>query len=310
MGAEDACLDMLAVSINLLRRGVMLRRRRPVRSAEGRRVGSDPAVGPIEGCDPLHLVGAEFEVEQRDVLEDAFRSGGFGDRHAADLHLPPQNHLRGRLPAGLRDRENNRVVQLLALAQRAPRLGHDAVTGIVGPRGLALEMRVQLDLIHGRCDAGLADQRGNVLGREVRDADRLGPPLLAELDQRLPGLDEQAPLRARPVDQVEVDIREAQALQALVEGAPRLVAPLAIVPELRGEEDLLPRDARIADAAADTGLVAVDGGGIDQAIAGLERPTDEVRRLGIRELPAAVADLRDAASVIEGEGRDGCGREV
>ena len=41
-----------------------------------------------------------------------------------------------------------------------------------------------------------------------------------------------------------------------------------MVPEFRGDEDFGAWDGGCADAAADFGLVGVDGGGVDVAVAG------------------------------------------
>jgi hypothetical protein len=45
------------------------------------------------------------------------------------------------------------------------------------------------------------------------------------------------------VEQVEIDVLKAQTREARVERAKRRVVPLVVVPELRGDEDLVARDA-------------------------------------------------------------------
>jgi hypothetical protein len=64
------------------------------------------------------------------------------------------------------------VVEQLALPERAPRLGDDAVLGVLAPELGLRKPGVKLDLVDGRRDAGGVDDRLDVLYAEVGDADR------------------------------------------------------------------------------------------------------------------------------------------
>jgi hypothetical protein len=79
----------------------------------------------------------------------------------------------------------------------------------------------------------------------------------------------------RLVDQVQVEVVQAQALQRGVEGAlDDLLARAALDPQLGGDEQLLPRDAAALDRPADGLLVAVGGGGVKVPVAGREGMLD------------------------------------
>src|SRR5205814_1481300 len=68
-------------------------------------------------------------------------------------------------------------------------------------------------------------------------------------------------------------IVEAQAREAGVEGLEGAVVSLVVVPQLRGHEELRPRDAARADGGPDVRLVAIDARGVHV-------PVPEAQRLG------------------------------
>ncbi len=108
----------------------------------------------------------------------------------------------------------------------------------------------------------------------------------------------------RPVDQVQVDVVQAELAERGVEGAQRRVVPLLGVPQLGGDEQLLARQARGGQRPAGALLVGVDRGGVDAAVSGLQRGGDGRGRLGVRHLPDAEAELRHPHAVVEGDGGD------
>ena len=121
----------------------------------------------------------------------------------------------GRLAVALGDRDDRLVVEQRALGERAPGLGDDAVLRVPGAQLGLLEARVQLDLVDGRQRAGLAPRavRGPRCGSWRRRS--CAPPLLVDALEGAPGIDEEVLARHRPVDQVEVDVVEAEPAEAL-----------------------------------------------------------------------------------------------
>jgi hypothetical protein len=119
---------------------------------------------------------------------------------------------------------------------------------VLAHEALLLEVRVQLDLVDRRHLAGGLHDAPQVLRLEVRRTDRADEPLVAQLDQRLPGLDVAVPGRHGPVDEVEVDVVELEPLEAALEGVARLLTTVVVVEALGRDEDLLASspDARIA----------------------------------------------------------------
>src|SRR5690606_16326436 len=74
---------------------------------------------------------------------------------------------------------------------------------------------------------------------------------------------------------------------------------LVAVPQLRRDPQLLARDARLRDRAADAHLVAVDGGGVDVAVADLERVAHDPLRLVRIHPEHPEAELGDRGAVVE-----------
>jgi hypothetical protein len=125
---------------------------------------------------------------------------------------------------------------------------------------------VQFDLVDRGGDARLGDDALEVRHEEVRNAGRTREPPIADRDDLLPGVHVVVPRRGRPVHEVEVDVVEAELLQALRDGRIRLVAVVAVVPQLGRHEQLVTRDAALRDGRTDPGLAAVDRGGVDVAV--------------------------------------------
>jgi len=75
------------------------------------------------------------------------------------------------------------------------------------------------------------------------------------------------------VDEVQVEVVEAELSKAVVEGGSDVVGSVLRVPELGGDEDVLALDALAESSLEGVGnllLVAVDLGQIDVLVAGLE----------------------------------------
>ena len=76
---------------------------------------------------------------------------------------------------------------------------------------------VQLDLVDGGNDTGRRDDALEMRHEEVRDPDAAGQAGVAQFDQLLPGMQVVVLRGCRPVDEVEVDLVEPQAVQALAD---------------------------------------------------------------------------------------------
>ena len=115
---------------------------------------------------------------------------------------------------------------------------------------------------------------------EVRDADRARIAALVRTLHPGPG-----PGRAalRPVDDVEVDLVDAEPLQAPLRLGLRVLLRRI---ELRRDEDLLARHAAVAQRAADALLVAVGLRGVDVAVARARAPSEPRSRTPARSAPA------------------------
>ena len=97
-----------------------------------------------------------------------------------------------------------------------------------------------------------------------------------------------------PVDQIQIDVIDAQLVDAAVESLQRRLVALICIPQLRGEEDVLSRDGRVGDTSSDALFVSVGGSGVDVPVAGLVE-CEPYCMLGfvVGGLPDSEAELRD-----------------
>ena len=208
------------------------------------------------------------------------------DRLASLLEVPAQHHLRRRLAVRRRDRADGRVLEgapVLAraverdAADRRPGLVQDAVLVVDGEYLGLPEVGVHLDLVHRGHDRGLVEQPVEVLGHEVADAD--GAHLAVgqqRLERAVGGEVRSKRLRQRLVQDEQVDLLDPQLAGALVEGVQGRVVAVVADPHLRLDEHVVrPVQARSASMRLpDLALVAVGRGGVDVAVARLERDLD------------------------------------
>jgi hypothetical protein len=172
-----------------------------------------------------------------------------GLREHADVRLveqPAQRDLRRRLAVRGADLAEHRVVEQRAVGERRVRLEQQvALLGLGEQRGLR-EVRVVLDLVgEDRRDLQrLLDQPR----REVADADVADQALLAQVVECAERLLERH-LGVRPVQEVEVEVLEAELLDALLGRAAQAVALEGARPHLGRDPELLARDAAGRDPA-------------------------------------------------------------
>jgi hypothetical protein len=107
------------------------------------------------------------------------------------------------------------------------------------------------------------------------------------------------------VDEEEVHVIEAEALQARVERGEGGVVSLVGVPDLGGDEQLVAGDAGLRDRRADLLLVVVEPGRVDVPVAGLERAGHGGVGLAGRDEEHAEAQLGDGHAVVQGHVRNG-----
>ena len=102
------------------------------------------------------------------------------------------------------------------------------------------------------------------------------------------------------MDQVQVHGREPEPLPARLERLQGGVEPMVVVPQLRRNEDLLPRESALPHRGADVRLVPVELRGVDEPVAGLER--DRHRLVGgapRRDLPHPEAEQGHLHTVVQ-----------
>ena len=220
--------------------------------------------------------------------------------------MPTQHDLRRRhLVGGCRACDGFHPEEVVfSLAQRPPGLGDDVVFGLECFQLLLLEDGVQFDLVHGRHDVCLRDEAGEVGDEKVADTDRCGPTVRVERFEGAPGVDVEVVVGHGPVNQVQVEVVEAQGLETAAEGALNVAAFMVIVSELRGDEDLLPGDPRRVKGCADFSFVVVSGGCVDVPVTDREGVFDDALRVGRVNEEHSETELGDSGAGIEGNGGD------
>src|SRR2546422_6534463 len=113
--------------------------------------------------------------------------------------------------------------------------------------------------------------------RVVAHADRPSEAFYVELRERLPRLVAKA--RYRPVDQVQIDVVEGQLAATPFERSQRGLVPVIAVPELRCDQNLVPRNSTLPDCRADFPFVRVHFPGVYPAVPDLEGGGSGVRGL-------------------------------
>jgi hypothetical protein len=113
------------------------------------------------------------------------------------------------------------------------------------------------------------------------------------------------------VDQVQVEIIEAKALERLLEGSLGAVLAAVLDPQLGGDKQLVPSDAADGDGPADGRFVPVRLGGVEVAVADGEGVGDRLLGLIGRDLEDAEPQDRHLDAVVQDDmaalvGHGGC----
>ena len=179
---------------------------------------------------------------------------------------------------------------------RHPILAHDLV--IVG----ALIENMGLDLVDRRCDVVVGDEIDEPVGMKIRHPDGAGPALTIQFLHRPP---RSVVVAERLMDEIEIDVVQAQSVQRPLEcGLGRVVAGV-LHPQLGGHEQLIAWDAAAVQGASDGLFVLIRRGGVDVPVAGVQRLADD--RLGVvgGHLEDAESQDRDLDSVVQRDGVHG-----
>jgi hypothetical protein len=163
---------------------------------------------------------------------------------------------------------------------------------------------MQLDLIHGRNDAGGVDELGQHGLGEVRHPDRADEPTIARVDHAPPRVDVPADARVRPVDQLQVEVVEPEHAEGALDAVDRLLATVVAPRDLRCHEQIGAVDAAATHRFADLALVLVVDRRVEQAIAALDRLDDGGDAVLAPQVVGSEAQLGKCCSVVQGESRD------
>ena len=189
----------------------------------------------------------------------------------------------------------------LALGDRRPRLGRDAMLSPVGAYPFVREVRMDLDLIHSRHRGGFLRESVKMFRLEVRHADAARASVGGEFFENTPRRDEVAVIERwqRPVDQEQVDIVGIEQAQGSVERASCIVRLVEAVVELAGDEDTGSVQPGLEDALADFPFISIHFSGVDVPVTDVEGSLH--RRGGFLwlDLEDAETKLRDVRAVVQ-----------
>src|SRR2546425_11506454 len=131
---------------------------------------------------------------------------------------------------------------------------------------------MELDLVPGGRSRCCGEHFLQVSDCVVAHPDRPRESLVTDLEDRLPRLLSQT--RHRPVNEVQVDVVEAEVAAALLERPQCGLVALVVVPELGRNEDLFPRDPALPNRGSYIAPVAIQFRRIEQAGSALESGRD------------------------------------
>jgi hypothetical protein len=186
-------------------------------------------------------------------------------------------------------------------SERRPRLDLHSQPGHQSVVLAALVERIRLDLVDRGSHAVVQVQVEEAVGVEVGHPDSPDQAIGVDLLHRVPGA---VVVPERLVDQVEVEVVQAEPPERAIELPAGHLDAGALDPHLGGDEQVLARDATTSDRATDRGLVAVRRRRVDCAVPDLERIRDRSLRLVLRDLVHAESEDRHADTVVQGHGRD------
>ena len=259
----------------------------------------------IQRVQRLHVLLRQLKSQSPhlQIRFDPRRRHRLDQHHIPSLYLEPHAHRRRRHSPLLRDPHHHLVLHHLRVrvipslwsawvAQRRVHLEGNVPLCAERHQSLLVVVRVTLALVDHRRDARTFYNALNLHAVEVGDANVPRQPRFAHLLHRLPRVLQPHHLaivhsavrqlrkarvitiaveRHRPVDEVQVHVRQAQIRQRLFRGRHHVARVVLAVPQLAGDEQLLARHHVIREYLlqrdAHLWLVAVRGGAVHVAVA-------------------------------------------
>jgi hypothetical protein len=128
---------------------------------------------------------------------------------------------------------------------------------------------------------------------------KLDTPIARAVPSRLHRAPRAVDVAERLVDEVQIDVVQAQSLQGGGEGALRGFSAGVLHPELGGHEQLFSGDAARGDRTSDCLLVALGGGGVQRPVARREGVAHGLLGLVNGDLVDAEAEDRHRYAVVQ-----------
>src|SRR6185437_7002646 len=224
------------------------------------------------------ILGREREVEDLEIGGGVLALRRFGDGgDALLLDEPAQRHLAGGFPVFAADGDQSLIGKDTAARDRRVSREHHAVTLHQGEGCALRQERVIFDLVAEQLGLVPLDRFAQQRDSEIADADEARLAGLAQLGEGAERLAE-GHLRIRPMNEQQIDMVEAETLEALLMRALGRTGVKIAWRDFGHEKNLAARNTAVADGAADLGLIAIDLRRVNMAIA--ERDRAQRRLIG------------------------------
>jgi len=290
----------------------------------------------IEGGEGVEFGSGEGEIEEVEILAKMVRRLGFGDGNGAALHGPAEGDLSGGFSVGrgnfFDDGIGEEALGFGRHAQGEVGVGPEGGKGGDGDvffRAIAEEVflakiRVHFDLKNGRLDARVGKDLAEHGGAEIGDSDSFGEAGIDEFFHGAPGVGVGNLNGAHgigsggptgrihrvegdefegdgEVDEVEVELREAEVGEGPFAGGADVLGFVVGVPELACDPEVVAGAKSglkgAGDAFADKFFIAVVGSAVEMAVARFDGLVDDPRGEFIWNFPSAKAGRREGGAI-------------
>src|SRR5208282_820540 len=239
----------------------------------GKRPVDDAAARMRQRGNLGHLLLVQHKIKDGGILLKPLDLAGARNDDNVLLHQKAQRNLRCALAMRGADAGQHPVVAGAAARDRAVGDDGHAVPPAGGNHFRLVEEGMALDLIADNWFGGSLQGFLDLRHGEVGYADMTRETLALDAGERAEGF-RQRNLRARPMQQQEIDLAEAEPRQTSARGAFKLAGREVRRPDLRGHEDRVAPDVGCTQALAHRLLVVVHLGGVEVTVTEAQRLLD------------------------------------
>src|ERR1700761_2358203 len=223
-------------------------------------------VEPLSGLNAIDFVERLFRKRgDVEILPRAGRTLGRGQKRRAALHCPSQQHLRWRSSKSCGDCRNDWIFDQPgphAVTQRGEGQEHNVLLLAEFQKLGFRQIRMRFDLDHGWLDSRCFVDGHQLIQTDVRQSDGAASATVHQALHRLPRVEQSHAAvvddiavfiawillvpglkRKGSVDEIEIQIGDAESVETRLESGLDALGPMIGVPQLCGDKDVRARDA-------------------------------------------------------------------